>query len=110
MVLVFAERSDDDLYRQALAFARTLRDDQVQSVGSDDPSGYSPDAWAAALARVTAERAPATVLAPGTERGNEVLAHVAAALDLPLAANCVAVTPGDPLALTRVRWGGSLLE
>ncbi len=31
------------------------------------------------------------VVGPGTERGNEVLAHVAALLDLPLAANCVAV-------------------
>ncbi len=48
--------------------------------------------------------------APGTERGNEVLAHVAAMLDLPLAANCISATPGDPLTLTRVRWGGSLLE
>jgi electron transfer flavoprotein alpha subunit len=110
MVLVFAERSDDDLYRQAVSFARTLKDDQVQAIGIDDPAGYSPDAWAAALARVTAERAPAAVVAPGTDRGNEVLAHVAAELDLPFAANCVSVTPGDPLMLTRVRWGGSLLE
>ena len=44
---------------------------------------------------------------PGTERGNEVLAHVAALLDLPLAANCVSVAGAD---VTRVRWGGSLLE
>ncbi len=28
----------------------------------------------------------------------------------PLAANCVSVTLGDPITLTRVRWGGSLLE
>jgi electron transfer flavoprotein alpha subunit len=49
-------------------------------------------------------------VAPGTDRGNEVLAHVAAQLDLPMAANCTSVTPGDPLTLTRVRWGGSLLE
>ena len=27
-----------------------------------------------------------------------------------LAANCVAATPGDPAEVTRVRWGGSLLE
>jgi len=30
--------------------------------------------------------------------------------DLPLAANCVEVTGGDPMRVTRVRWGGSLLE
>ena len=110
MILLFAERSDDDLYRQALTFARALGDDQVQAVGIDDPAGYSPDAWATALAGVTRERAPAVVVGPGTERGNEVLAHVAAMLDLPMAANCISATPGDPLTLTRVRWGGSLLE
>jgi electron transfer flavoprotein alpha subunit len=31
-------------------------------------------------------------------------------LDLPMAANCVAITLGDPASVTRVRWGGSLLE
>ncbi|MBV8988540.1 MAG: hypothetical protein JO372_08260, partial [Solirubrobacterales bacterium] len=109
MVLVFAERSDDELFRQALTFARTLHDQdgQLQAVGIDDPAGYSPDANATALADVIRDRAPRAVVAPGTERGNEVLAHVAAELDLPLAANCVSVTPGDPLTLTRVRWGGS---
>jgi electron transfer flavoprotein alpha subunit len=50
------------------------------------------------------------VIAPGTDRGNELLAHVAARLDLPMAANCTSVTPGDPATVTRVRWGGSLLE
>ena len=39
-----------------------------------------------------------------------MLAHVAARLDLPMAANCISVTPGDPASVTRVRWGGSLLE
>ena len=110
MVLVFAEPSDDELLRQAVAFARTLDDDQVHAVGIEDPAGYSPDGAATALANVIGERRPNVVVAPGTERGNEVLAHVAAQLDLPLAANCVSVTPGDPITLTRVRWGGSLLE
>jgi electron transfer flavoprotein alpha subunit len=50
------------------------------------------------------------VLAPGTDVGNEVLAHVAAILDQPFAANCTALTPGEPATVTRVRWGGSLLE
>jgi len=43
--------------------------------------------------------------------GNEVMAHVGALLDLPVAANCVAAAPADGGAeVTRVRWGGSLLE
>ena len=79
-------------------------------MGIDDPNGYSPDGWATAIANATTERGPSVVVGPGTERGNEVLAHVAAILDLPFAANCTKATPGDPLTLTRVRWGGSLLE
>jgi electron transfer flavoprotein alpha subunit len=110
MILVFAERSDDELSRQALAFARNLGDDNVQAVGIDDPAGYSPDAWGTALAGVTGDRRPSVIVGPGTERGNEVLAHVAAMLDLPMAANCTSATAGDPLTLTRIRWGGSLLE
>jgi electron transfer flavoprotein alpha subunit len=39
-----------------------------------------------------------------------VLAHTAAILDLPLSANTVAFTAGSPATVTRVRWGGSLLE
>ena len=113
MILVFADRSDDDLFQQAVTFANTLGDGDgadVQAVGVDDPNGYSPDGWATALVTAARDRGPTTIIGPGTERGNEVLAHVAAMLDLPMAANCVAATPGDPLTLTRVRWGGSLLE
>ena len=110
MILIFAERSDDELYGQALAFAKGLDSEEVQAVGIDDPAGYSPDGWATALAEVTRERAPSVVVGPGTDRGNEVLSHVAAMLDLPMAANCVQATAGDPVTLTRVRWGGSLLE
>ena len=35
---------------------------------------------------------------------------MAAKLDLPMAANCVSVTPGEPATVLRPRWGGSLLE
>ena len=39
----------------------------------------------------------AAVVASGTDRGNEVLAHVGARTGLPLAANCLAVEPGAPV-------------
>jgi electron transfer flavoprotein alpha subunit len=110
MVLLYAERSDDELFRQAVAFARALAIDDLHAVSIDDDGGYSPDGTAAALTSAIQNRSPSAVVAPGTDRGNEVLAHVAAQLDLPMAANCVSATPGHPLALTRVRWGGSLLE
>ena len=50
------------------------------------------------------------MVACGTERGNEVLAHAAAALDAPFVANCLAVETGDTWTTTRVQWGGSLNE
>jgi electron transfer flavoprotein alpha subunit len=74
-------------------------------------SDYAPEAIAESLAQLARREMSAAVIAAGTERGNEVMAHLAALLDLPLAANVIAVDPSDgDWKLTRVRWGGSLLE
>ncbi len=97
-VLCFVE-PDDDLSAQAVGFARVLGD--VRAVTFD--GAYQPATWAKALA---AEPADAIVVA-GSDRGNELLAHVGAVLDLPFAANVVSIA-GD--VVTRQRWGGSLLE
>ena len=43
-------------------------------------------------------------------RGNEVMAYVGAKLGVAMAANVTAVVPGDDYHITRLRWGGSLLE
>jgi len=71
---------------------------------------YAPAAVAQAVVDTMARLSPTAVIAPGSEAGNEVMAHVAAKTDLPLAANCIDVTPGEASSVTRVRWGGSLLE
>lgn len=72
---------------------------------------YAPDAYAETVAQLIATVQPVAVFASGTEKGNEVLAHVAARTGLPMAANCTEVTPGEGAwTLTRMRWGGSLLE
>jgi electron transfer flavoprotein alpha subunit len=78
----------------------------------DDPDGFAPDAWAASLAELIERLAPAAVLAAGSERGNEVLARLGARLEQPMAANCVeaAAANGAGALVTRIRWGGSLLE
>src|SRR5205814_2241655 len=68
---------------------------------------FAPDALAAALAAAADELHATAVFAAGTERGNEVMARLAARMDLPFAANCIAATPGDPVVVTRLRWGGS---
>jgi electron transfer flavoprotein alpha subunit len=102
-VTAFIEDATDELSRQAVTFARSLGGD-VRVVSAEGP--YAPAAWGAALAQAGGD----VIVAPGTERGNEVLAHAAAILDQPMAANCVSATLGDAAVVTRVRWGGSLLE
>lgn len=136
MILVLVEHDRgklNELSLQALTFARQLGDAlQVVLVGEAGRSlvprlagygvdvvhlaqeprleEYAPAAWAQCVSDRIAALQPSMVLAMGSERGNEVLAYVAARLDLPLAANCTEVKAGNPLIVTRQRWGGSLLE
>ncbi|MDE3134770.1 MAG: electron transfer flavoprotein subunit alpha/FixB family protein [Acidobacteriota bacterium] len=111
-VLVFIEADDGELSQQALTFAAgSLAGGDHRAVQAVRISGdYAPAAWGQALADLVAARSPKAVVAAGSERGNEVLAHAAAILELPLSANTTAFTPGSPPTVTRVRWGGSLLE
>jgi electron transfer flavoprotein alpha subunit len=117
-VLLFVEPGDE-LSLQALTLARGL-DGPVHAVSvgpADVPAdvlhvaetegSYAPAAWSATVVQLIHQLSSSYVLAAGSDRGNEVLAHVAARLELPLAANCTAVD-GD--RVTRIRWGGSLLE
>jgi electron transfer flavoprotein alpha subunit len=99
-VLALVEPADE-LSLQALSFAQSLGD--VRAVAFDGP--YAPSAWATAL--VGAAGDAGAIVAAGSDRGNELLAHVAARLDQPFAAN---VTALDGDVVTRVRWGGSLIE
>ena len=125
MILVYVEDAGE-LATQALAFAHML-DEVVHAFAVGDApdvlgvetlhvaeheafASYAPAAVAHALVELVGRLEPSALVAAGTERGNEVMAHVAAKLDLPFAANCVSAKPGDPMQLTRTRWGGSLLE
>ncbi len=71
---------------------------------------YAPEAWAEAVVQVAQAKAPKAIMATGTDRGNELLAHIAARLNLAMAANVTQVTVGESYSITRVRWGGSLFE
>ncbi len=70
----------------------------------------APDAAARTVDDLARSLGADFVVGPGTEEGNTVLARAAARAGLPFAANCLAVTPGSPVTVTRSRWGGSLLE
>jgi electron transfer flavoprotein alpha subunit len=129
-----AEPADASL--RALTLARSLGDTSVRTVlfadAADVPAsaladygvtdvyviepgaleGYAPQAWGRVLAGLAAETGATAVLAAGTDRGNEVLAHLGAITGLPMAANCTIVTPdgGRTHRLVRHRWAGLLLE
>ncbi len=138
-VLCLVELDDGapaDASLRALTLARTLGDTSVRSVVFADSAqvptaaladygvtdvyviepglleGYAPQAWGRVLAGLAAETGATAVLAAGTDRGNEVLAHLGAITGLPMAANCTLVTPdgGQTHRLVRHRWAGLLLE
>ncbi len=71
---------------------------------------FAPDAWASILCEVAGRIGATSIVAPGSAAATDAMARAAARLGEPLAANCTSVTPGEPLLLTRVRWGGSLFE
>ena len=123
-VLVFVEVEDGNVLEtslQALALGTSIGETETVSVGASGIGGweiqhellsdYAAAAIAESLAQLVGAEMPAAVIAAGTERGNEVMAHLAALLDLPLAANITRVVEsGEDWKITRVRWGGSLLE
>ena len=88
---------------------------QVYTVEHEVLSDFGPEAWGESIAQLVGALGPQAVLACGSERGNEVMAQAAARLDQPLVANCTDITPppastGGQWTMTRIQWGGSLLE
>ena len=138
MILVFVETDASgatEVSRETVTFARTLAErageplhavivgnrpdgvvDELGSYGVTEIhhavgeafSYYGGAVWAAAV-QAAATDADA-VLAPGTPRGMEVAAHLAARLDVPMAANVVGVQNTGPLRVNRQVVGGSVLE
>jgi electron transfer flavoprotein alpha subunit len=106
-VIVLMEDGDASL--QALTPARTFGG-MLHSVRVDAVRPFAPDAIAAIIQRCADDLNASAVFAAGTDRGNDIMARVAAGSGLPFAATCIAVTVGDPVTVTRQRWGGSLLE
>jgi len=98
---------------ESAALGEKLGDYGVETlhhVGDERLDTYAPEAWAESIAQLLDATDPDAVVAPGTDRGQEVLAHVGARRDLPMAANCLDVEAGDVYELSRQRWGGSLVE
>lgn len=74
----------------------------------DDLDAYGASAWATAVSEVVSD--DAVVLASGTPRGNEVLAHLSARRGVAMAANVMTIEETEPLVVARQVLGGSALE
>jgi electron transfer flavoprotein alpha subunit len=93
-----------DLRAQGVTAVHTLLHDHLDA-------DAAPAALAAAITTLHDQVDAGAIIGSGTDHAAEVMAHVAARMDLPLAANCTEVAPADGgWALTRIRWGGVLLE
>jgi len=106
MILCLVEPGELSL--EALTFARRLG--TVRAFSIEACEEYAPGAWAAAIVQLIERHSPEAVVAAGSDRGQEAMAHAAARLDLALAANCISAELDDPMTVVRQRWGGSLLE
>jgi electron transfer flavoprotein alpha subunit len=84
--------------------------EEVHHVTHERLDAYAPEAWGESLAQLAGELDAEAVVAPGSDRGHEVLAHVGAVLDQPMVTNCLDVEVDGEYEVTRQRWGGSLRE
>ena len=138
MILVYADHDLgvlDPLSLQAVTAAKALDTDvQVLVVGADGRgtadelaahgattahlavhdalTDYTPLAAARAAQQLVNELSPQAVISAGTPRGNEVLAHLGALMDVPMSADTVSITLSGTgnHEVVRNRWGGNLLE
>jgi electron transfer flavoprotein alpha subunit len=84
--------------------------EQVHHAVGDAFSAYGGAVWATAVQAAFTDTGAEAVVGPGTPRGMEVLAHVAARLGVAMAANVVGVAGTAPLRVTRQVLGGAVLE
>jgi electron transfer flavoprotein alpha subunit len=86
----------------------------VYALTGEPFASYGGAAWAAGVDAVLSQAGSAVVLASGSPRGNEVMAHLAARRQVAMAANVVSVESSsdsaDQLTVTRQVVGGAALE
>jgi electron transfer flavoprotein alpha subunit len=103
--VVFGEVSDDLRAELAAYGVRT-----VHRVGGDDVAAYSGAGWASAILSVREAAGSVVVMAAGTDRGNELMAHVAARSGASMAANVLSFSGLAPFVVTRQVVGGAAME
>jgi electron transfer flavoprotein alpha subunit len=82
----------------------------VHHAQHDRLGSYGGAAWAACVVEAATSSSARLVIAAGTPRGSEVMAHVAVRLGAAMAANVVGVDSTSPLVVSRQVMGGAVLE
>jgi electron transfer flavoprotein alpha subunit len=82
----------------------------VHRVAGDDVTAYSGAGWASAIGTVREAAGSVVVMAAGTDRGNELMAHVAARSGASMAANVLSFSGLAPFVVTRQVVGGAAME
>ncbi|GAA1126066.1 electron transfer flavoprotein subunit alpha/FixB family protein [Nocardioides aquiterrae] len=83
---------------------------RVHALTGDAFAAFSGAAWAAGVLSVREKAGSVVVMASGTPRGGEVMAHVAARAGVPMAANVLSFGGLSPFVVTRQVVGGAALE
>src|SRR5688572_27639483 len=73
----------------------------IHHVGGEGVAAYSGAGWASAILTVREAAGSVVVLAAGTDRGNELMAHVAARSGASMAANVLSFSGLAPFVVTR---------
>jgi electron transfer flavoprotein alpha subunit len=82
----------------------------VHRVGGTGVESFSGAGWASAILTVFEATRSIVVMAAGTDRGNEVAAHIAARAAVPMAANVLSFSGLSPFVVTRQVVGGAVME
>jgi electron transfer flavoprotein alpha subunit len=82
----------------------------VHHVGGEGVAAYSGAGWASAIQQVREAAGSVVVMAAGTDRGNELMAHLAARTGASMAANVLSFSGLAPFVVTRQVVGGAAME
>jgi electron transfer flavoprotein alpha subunit len=98
--------ASDELVKELAAYG--VRN--VHQVTGDGVAAYSGAGWASAILSVRESAGSVVVMAAGTDRGNELMAHVGARVGAAMAANVLSFSGLSPFTVTRQVAGGAARE
>ena len=84
--------------------------DGIFLIQDERMANYNAEILAEGVIQLVEATKPIIIMTAATDKGNEVLSHIGARLDIPMSTNTSNIQLGDNNKLIRYRWGSSLLE